>query len=206
MVLDSRCEDILMRISLLDYVTVEQISRMFDLKGKSNKYRVIRQLKPYLNTFKDGNVNVYALNREGRTWVNTEKKRGHIDNFDHHLMRNDLYIYLGCPATWRNEIIVKYTSQYEFGERTTSVRTDAHYVTDRHHVIEIDNQQKMKDNVKKIDKYRTLIGKGTFSGWGGMPELIWVTRSSHRKKALLDLCDGLDVTVYLWSEIENANQ
>ena len=190
-----------MRIKLLDYVTVKQLSLMFDLKGRSNKYRVIKQLEPYLHRFKYGNVTVYALNRNGREMVWSDKKRECMENFDHYMMRNDLYIASGCPVTWRNE--TTFTSRSELGMGTVSLRPDAYYMDDGYHLIEIDNKQDMREKRKKVERYRKLIERGTFSG---MPKLKWVTRSSYREKELYDLCDGLNVTVHLWSEIDTANQ
>lgn len=56
----------------------------------------------------------------------------------------------------------------------------------------------MKKNKVKIDKYRRLIERNSFKG---MPKLYWVTTTEYRRQSLLELCEGLDVTVYLDSEI-----
>ncbi|MEN2468245.1 replication-relaxation family protein, partial [Ornithinibacillus sp. JPR2-1] len=119
-----------------------------------------------------------------------------ITTAKHYLMRNDLYIHLKQPANWRNE--VKMIS----GEGTKGeivIIADAHFIQNkRHHIVEIDNQQKMKKNKVKIDKYRRLIERNSFKG---MPKLYWVTTTPYRRDSLLELCEGLDVEVYLDTDI-----
>src|SRR5690625_343054 len=185
-----RKENILLSLKKHDYLTIKQLQKLHDLKSDRNAYRVMKQLDPYLNHFYEGQ-NIYYLNSKGREVVSSEKVRKKITNVDHYLMRNDLYIELGCPGTWKNEI--KIISRSKKGDVT--VVSDAHFTnSNRHSIVEIDNTQKMNKNRVKIDNYRRLIERNAF---GGMPELIWVTSTEYRKRKLLELCDGLDVKVFL---------
>lgn len=192
--LNERQEQILLSLKNFDYLTVNQIHKLHDLKSKRNAYRVIRQIEPYTNVFKDDGRNVYYLNKKGREYVDCSKKRTKLTSANHYLMRNDLYIHLNCPRTWKNEIRMKYQSS----KNKIILIADAHYQTNKHHLIEIDNTQKMQKNKIKIEKYRRLIEKGVFKGF---PELIWVTTSKYRQQALMELCDGLDVQVFLNTDI-----
>lgn len=183
-----------MSLKKLDYLTIKQLQKLHDLKSGRNAYRVMKQLEPYLNSFYEGQ-NIYYLNSNGREVVSSDKVRKKITNVNHYLIRNDLYIALGCPSTWRNEI--KIISRSKKGDMT--VVSDAHFIIDKkHYIVEIDNMQKMNKNRAKIDKYRRLIERNSF---GSMPKLIWVTTTTYRQKKLLELCDGLDIKVYLNTDL-----
>ncbi|MGM8215189.1 replication-relaxation family protein [Bacillaceae bacterium W0354] len=180
-----------MSLKKLDYLTRKQIQKLHDLKGDRNARRVLQQMNPYLSHFYDGQK-IYYLSKEGREKVNCKIARSKITTAQHYLMRNDLYIHLGQPATWRNEIKM---ISHEGKKDEIVIVADAHFTRNgRHHIIEIDNMQKMKKNKIKIDKYRRLIQRNSFKE---MPKLIWVTTTEYRRKALLDLSEGLDVDVYL---------
>ncbi len=166
------------------------MQKLHDLKSDRNARRVIQEMSRYLHHFYDGQK-IYYLNKEGREQVNCEVIRSKITTANHYLMRNDLYINCGQPETWRNEI--KMVSGE--GKSQITAVADAHFIKDKkHHIIEIDNTQKMKKNVTKIDKYRRLIERNSFKG---MPVIIWVTTTPHRQSVLKELCEGLDVLIYL---------
>lgn len=194
-VLSERHEQVLLKLKKFDYITARQVQKLFDWKP-DNMYRILRQLSPYLNVFKDGMTNIYYLNAAGREVTQCQKVRKRLTTVMHYIMRNDLYIYLGQPETWKNEVRFRYTGS---GKRDKiTIVADAYYTTDRAHIIEIDYTQRMNQNKIKVEKYRRLIEKGAFKG---MPELVWVTTTTYRKKALLDLCEGLDTKVYLGSDL-----
>lgn len=210
-ILSERNEQILLSLKKFDYLTTGQISTMFNLIG-SNVYRVLNQLEPYVNKFKDGALNIYYLNSKGQELVGCEKVRRRLTSALHYIMRNDLYIHMGQPSTWQNEMKLKYSYNVKVKSKTgltlkpesITVVCDAYFTSminnkTKYHLIEIDNTQQMKKNKTKIDRYRRLIEKGAFKQQ--MPELIWVTVTEYRRKTLLDLCDGLDTNVYLGSDL-----
>jgi hypothetical protein len=157
------------------------------LKGDRNANRVLKELEPCLNKVRL-NENVYYLNAEGRERVGATKVLKKTQQITHHLMRNSLFIAKGCPATWKNE--VKFSV-----EKEVTVIADAAFIFNgAYNIIEIDNAQKMSANREKINKYKRLIELQAFEK---PPKLTWVTTTEHRKKQLLALCEGLQVTVYL---------
>lgn len=161
-----------------------------DLKSDRNAQRVMKQLEPYVNVFKEGQ-NIYYLNKKGRLRVDCEKVRKKTHNVNHYLMRNDLYIQLGMPPTWRNEIRIK--------NGDIIVVTDAIFKTDRDNIVEIDNTQTMRKNRIKIEKYRRLIERNAFKK---PPNIYWVTTTDNRKRKLTELCEGLRVYVYLQKDFK----
>lgn len=187
----TRQEEILLNLSRFDYLTVKQIQRLHDLKSDPNAYRVVGQLKPYVNVFKDNGTNVYYLNKKGRGVVDCHKKRTKLTTVKHYLMRNDLYIYLQCPGSWKNEVKITLDD--------ITIVADAHFKSNRHYLVEIDNMQKMRKNRQKIDKYRRLVEKGAFDG---MPGLMWVTTTPYRQKVLREICEGLDTLILLDSDLK----
>jgi len=193
--LNQRQEKLLLLLKRFDYLTIKQFQKLHDLKSIRNAYRVIKQLEPYVNVFKDNGTNVYYLNKVGREYVNSSKERTKITTAKHYLLRNDLFIHSGKPYTWKNEIQMEYADN----DKEIRVIADAHYTTiayphHKHHIVEIDHAQKMKKNKIKIEKYRRLIEKGVFKG---MPVLMWVTSTDYRKKALSELMDGLEYKIFL---------
>src|SRR5690625_7884408 len=107
----------------------------------------MKQLNHYTNNIYEWQK-IYYFNIKGREVVSSEKVRKKITNVDHYLMRNDLYIELGCPGTWKNEI--KIISRSKKGDVT--VVSDAHFTnSNRHSIVEIDNYQKMNKNRVKND-------------------------------------------------------
>lgn len=188
--LSDRQEQILLSLKKFDYLTVKHFQKLHDLKSDRNAYRVINQLSGHLNYFNDEGRKVYYLNKKGREAVSSDKIRRKLTSAKHYIMRNDLYIHLGKPNNWKNEIRIKYQSS----KNKITVVADAYFSTNKYHLIEIDNMQKMQKNKIKIEKYRRLIEHNVFKS---MPTLIWVTTTKYRQGALIDLCDGLDASVYL---------
>lgn len=190
----NRQEEILLSFKKLDYMTRKQIQKIHNLKSVRNANRVLKEMERYLNNFNDGKK-VYYLNKKGRQLVDCNTVRNKPTTANHYLMRNDLYIHYNQPTTWKNEIRL---SSGE-GKNNITVVTDARFFhNDKYHIIEIDNLQKMNKNRLKIDKYRRLIERNSFKG---TPVLIWVTTSIYRQKMLTELCEGLDVRVFLNTDI-----
>ncbi|MDY0394810.1 replication-relaxation family protein [Virgibacillus halophilus] len=189
--LSERQEQILLSLKRFDYLTVKQLQQLHDLKGNRNAYRVMKQLEPYLHTFKDDGVNIYYLNKKGREAVACDKERKKLTTARHYIMRNNLYIHLDQPANWENEVKITLDP--------ISVIADAHFITNRHYLVEIDHVQKMKANEKKIEKYRRLIERNAFKG---MPGVIWVTTTPYRRDRLMELCEGLDSLILLDTDIK----
>lgn len=161
----------------------------------------MNRLKPYVRVFTDDGVNVYYLSKDGRDLTGSEKVRRKLTTAEHYILRMDLYLSLGCPDSWRNEVRISYVyDKHNPKSRKIVVVCDAHYTTHdgRHVCVEIDNSQKMNKNRAKIEKYRRLVEKGVFQG---MPVLVWVTTTEYRRQLLAELCEGLDTTIYVKGEL-----
>lgn len=193
--IESRRDQVLAILKKFDYLTVKQVSAICGWT-EHNSHRILNQLSSYLSVFKYNSMNVYYLNKRGRTFIGSTKVRTRLVSFLHYLMRNNLYIHLGQPESWKNEIRIRYVyDKTDPHSEKIVIVSDALYKKDnRFYLIEIDNDQTMKENRSKVERYRRLIEKGVF---GGMPELIWVTTTLYRRRELMNLCDGLKTSVYL---------
>lgn len=143
-----------------------------------------------MNSFRD-TEQVYYLNKAGRERVGAIKAIAKSSQYKHTLMRNDIYTHYGCPELWENEFTIQ-TEELHFV-------TDALFmVKDRQYFLEVDNQQKMQENKKKLNNY--FLFKNTQrvqdKNNGLFPTLIFYTVTETRKAQLLELNPGLDLIVY----------
>lgn len=108
------------------------------------------------------------LNKAGRELIGStrEVKAGPL--LEHTLLVNQAYIYLGCPLDWRREYAIEaeQAGGYDFGIKisgmTATVKkrivADAMFSRNGYvHFVEIDNTRAMRDNQRKIEKYREII-------------------------------------------------
>lgn len=163
---------------------------LHDLKSDRNAQRILKEMERYLSSFYDGQ-NIYYLNKEGRDRVNSDIIRKKTHNVNHYIMRNDIYIGYGCPSDWRNEI--RFISQ-KGNNKITAVCDATFEKNNKTYLVEIDNTQTMKKNRTKVEKYRRMTERNVFHG---MPKLVWVTTTKYRQNNLSELCEGLDVDVFL---------
>ena len=186
---EKRIDQILLLLKKCDYLTREQLQKMVDLGKTRNAQRVLRDLSDYISNFTEDKKKVYYLNSKGRERVQAEKVRKKTAMVTHYLMRNDLYITVGRPVSWRNEV--------EISINNVSLIADAAYISDKlHHFIEVDNKQSMSNNIQKIKKYKKL------STYNSQFVLIWVTTTPYRKKKLESLSQGLKFKIYLWEDLK----
>lgn len=187
---EKREEAILLSLKKCDYLTREQLQRMHDLGQTRNAQRVLSSMSEYLSSFIDDKKKVYYLNAEGRERVQANKVRKKTAMITHFLMRNDLFIALGRPSTWKNEIKISVPNA------KTSIVADAAFITNKlHHFVEVDYKQSMSKNAMKIKNYKAI------SQYNDKFCLTWVTSTLYRKKRLEQLCEGLKYKIYLWDDI-----
>ncbi|RFU70354.1 hypothetical protein D0469_07065 [Peribacillus saganii] len=197
---NQRQESILLSLKKLDYLTRSQIQIIHDLKSDRNAQRVLKAMEEYLHVIKDGE-NIYYLNSKGRELIDCDKVRKSTGNIQHYIMRNYLYIVLGCPSEWENEMKITHIE----GNEKITCRPDALIKKgDIYTVIEVDNTQTMKKNLEKIDKYRVLRQRGAFGFFA--PKFIWITTTEHRRKELMAASQGLNVEVYTVSDFKNRER
>jgi hypothetical protein len=179
----------------LDYLNRDQLNKIHRLGTIRNTNRILKQLSPYLSSYREDFSTIYYLNKEGREYVNSEKIRKKTNFVNHVIMRNDFYIYTGFPREWENEI--------KLSDEEYTIICDTWFKSNKkYHILEVDYTQTMKENRNKIDKYRGLYeNKIMEKEIGHIPPLIWVTTTELRKKKLVELCKGMPYGVYTINDI-----
>lgn len=139
--------------------------------------------------------NVYSLNKEGREWIGSTLEVKFSYQIEHYLLRNDLFIYYGCPKNWEVE---RKTVFKVLGQPEKHIRPDARFQKNGvWHFIEVDRTQKMVENVKRIKEYGELSSLMQ-QDLGGKPVIVFYTVKESRQVKLKELCKeaGLDCAVY----------
>ncbi|MBY0122123.1 replication-relaxation family protein [Bacillus sp. S/N-304-OC-R1] len=182
-------EEILLSLKKYDYLSRVQLQKLHDLGQTRNAQRILSNMKEFISHFNEDRKKIYYLNANGREIVQADKIRKKTPQVNHYLMRNDLYISMGRPSSWKNEVKVSVND--------ITLVADAAYIYNKlHHFIEIDYKQSMSKNIQKIRKYKKL------STYNPQFVLVWVTTTPYRKKRLEQLCDGLMFKTYLWEELQ----
>lgn len=145
----------------------------------------------YLGWFRHGLQKVYYLNKTGRERIGAEVTRKKTPNIQHFLLRNQLWMALGFPHSWENEIKITV--------KDISIVCDAKFLMKDKNLglIEVDVSQPMIKNKAKIEKYRKIKEMT-----GNDFKLIWVTELESRRAKLNELMKGMDGKVYTWNEIK----
>jgi hypothetical protein len=180
----------------LDYLNRDQLSTIHRLGKVRNTNRILKELSPYLSTFREEYSTIYFLNKAGREYVNSNKERKKNKFVNHVIMRNDYYIYSGFPYEWKNEMRLK--------DDKYNVICDAWFKKEgKYHILEVDSIQKMKINRAKIIQYKGLYQNGAVKEfYGYFPMLIWLTTTELRRKQLKELCEGLPCEIYTIYDIQ----
>lgn len=188
----NRQEMILLSLADLTYATLEQLRVINDLGGRRNAHRIVYAME------KDKLINsvryekkVYYLSNRGQERIGKEHTKLKRSWITHTLMRNDLYIKLGMPSDWRKEMPVRINGE-------VILVPDAMYKSRGEFVfVEIDNQQTMKSNADKIQKYKEL-SQVIFSKFNHTPTLIWYSLSDVKKEKLRAACKqhGVKFKIY----------
>ncbi len=203
-----RQEEILWTLDKLGFATRSQLQQIHDLGSMRNANRILSNMREYLNFFRLFE-NVYYLNKNGIDFLGLEKEPLKKNmQIEHYLMRNDMYIYYDFPKDWQIEKPIHFKARVDIGggifqtkERT--IIPDAQFtVNSIYHFLEVDNQQQMKENRKKIELYKELTAsiKETYKQ---TPTIIFYTSSENRKKKLDEWCDraGLYYHVFTRKDI-----
>jgi hypothetical protein len=187
----------------LGFLTRSQIQKLHDLKSARNANRILYNMSPYLNSFRL-HENVYYLNKKGREMINSNKVMSRNMQVQHILMRNEAYIFFGCPKKWGVEEAIKDAQGNVF------IRPDVIFAVEendreRFYFLEIDYMQKMINNKKKIEKYASLQEKNLLQrSLGYFPTVIFITVSDIRKQKLAKECQrhGVPYQIYTLDEIK----
>ena len=193
--LSNREESILLLLQKFDFLTRDQLNKYLRLGTIRNTNRVLNNLSNYLQCVRNGYQSIYYLNREGRIYVGCDKVRKKGGHIEHTVMRNDMWLYQGCPSDWKNEM--------KIDNKKTSVIADAMFNKNGcSHFLEVDHLQTMKENRTKVDRYKELMPNIALQ-LGHYPVLVWMTTTELRRKQLLEACCGLpNVKIYTLDDIK----
>lgn len=188
----SRYEQILLRLSDLTYSTSDQLRIINNLGSNRNARKTLyemeqeRYIKSVLYKKK-----IYYVSNKGSDFIGKGNTRLNRSEIDHVLMRNDLYIKLNMPKSWKKEAPIIINGD-------VVLISDARYKSQgRHHFVEVDNKQSMRANYDKIKKYKEVF-KMIFRQYKYHPTLIWYTLSETRKDKLEQSCrkTGIKYKIY----------
>lgn len=153
----------------------------------------MHDLEEYVNCFRD-RENVYYLNKKGAERIGSTVVRDKRMQFRHFLLRNDLYISFGCPASWENESPIQ-------GGMIRIIPDAVFESQEKYKIVEVDHTQKMIVNEKKLNKYAKLKDSNTFQKQlGYFPDLIWITTTEVRRKKLAKYCKERGLTHSIYTE------
>lgn len=205
-----RVETLLQTIDRLGIVKINHLLEIHDLKSYRNTCRIITtQLRPYINETYFRKEKVISLNKKGRDFIASEKDEVKISlQSIHYLLRNEVYIYFQCPSDWRNEYphetSVKAPNSFAMFNAGLSpidkkkVVSDAVFKRNGYfHLIEVDNEQDMKVNKKKVELYREILP----SLKDQVPILYFFTTTENRKRKLQEWLKGIRHEVMTFDEI-----
>lgn len=194
--MNQRQEQILLSLKKLDFLNRDQLQNIHNLGKVRNANRVLKDLSPYLESYREDYSTIYYLNAEGRAYVNSTKVRRKNPFVNHTIMRNDFYIFAKYPTEWTNEV--------KISDGTTTIFADTWFKSKgRFHFLEVDSLQKMKENRMKIKNYTALYNAGHLANhFGYFPQLIWLTTTELRRKQLKELCTDIPCIVYTIEDIK----
>lgn len=179
----------------LDYLNRNQLSTIHRLGTVRNTNRILKELSPFLSSFREEYSTIYFLNKDGREYVNSNKERKKNKFVNHVIMRNDFYIFAGFPSDWKNEMKIS-------DEQYTVICDSLFKSNGKYHCLEVDSLQKMKVNRRKIEQYKGLFQNGIVAeNLGYFPLLLWLTTTELRKRQLIELCKGMPFAVYTLDDI-----
>lgn len=135
--------------------------------------------------------NIYYLNKRGRELVGCDKVITKTLQFQHTLMRNDIYIHYGRPKLWQNEYVIP---NPEF-----KIVTDAIFsVKGTQYFLEVDRLQKMSANLEKLKQYKRFKEMELWQkrNMGKFPIVLFYTEQDSRKWQIKESNPGIDLIVY----------
>ena len=191
-----RSERILLSLKKFDFLTRDQLQRLYRLGSVRNTNRVLSDLSEYLVSFRDGYQSIYYLSKAGKEYVQCQKIRKKGNKALHTVTRNEFWLFYGCPPEWKNEVKVS--------DGETTVIADALFnKSSQWYFLEVDLTQPMKENRSKIERYKRLYSNGALAEkLGHFPTLIWLTTTEMRRQQLNELCESIPCIVFTTADIQ----
>lgn len=123
--------------------------------------------------------------------VGSNKVLNKTMNYQHTLMKNDIYVHYGMPKEWRNEFPI-------MSSRGNFVTDAVFQAEGKQYFLEVDRFQKMNKNTEKLKKYKGFCDTGVWQRHnnGEFPTLVFYTITESRKHQLQELNPGLELILY----------
>lgn len=187
-----REEKILLRLDEFNFATRKQLQVAEKLGGDRNAQRVLQRME------KDRTISsvrreqkIYYLSNRGKEAIGSNQSKLKRNKIKHTLMRNDFYIEVGMPSTWRKEVPINVEGElFLIADAMYSIGNDQYFV-------EVDNVQTMRTNYDKIKKYKELSDI-IYKHNNRHITLVWYTLSKVRKEKLRKECErhGVKYKIY----------
>lgn len=187
---------ILTTLSLLDMATRSQLQKIHHLGSNRNATRILKNLEKYISHFRAFEY-IYYLNKAGRELVGCEKVITKTLQYEHTIMRNDIYIHYGCPKLWQNE--------YKIPNPEFTIIPDAVFHADgKMYFLEVDREQKLKVNIDKLNKYHRFKEMGLWQrqNRGEFPLVLFYTTKESRKHQLTASNPGIELKIYTKEDLD----
>src|SRR5690625_4573414 len=94
---------------------------------------------------------IYYITNKGNDFIGKGNTRLNKTEIQHALMRNDLYIELGMPDSWKKEAPIVVNDEVVLISDARFKRNNQYYF------VEVDNKQAMRTNIEKIKKYKEVF-------------------------------------------------
>jgi hypothetical protein len=188
---------ILLKLDEMGVLSRSQLQKILNIDKVRTMNDILSSMSPFLNHTRMYE-NIYYLSKKGRDFIGSDKVVKKTSQLEHKLMRNDVRIYYDYPRDWRNEVEQKMT----IGGKKKSIVADAVFTLDgTMYFVEIDNEQKMINNKKKIDFYKDFF---RLAGEKLNKEcvLIFYTNTELRRKQLYEYGQKQGVTIGVFTRAD----
>ncbi|WP_263624251.1 replication-relaxation family protein [Cytobacillus kochii] len=187
----------------LTFATRRQLQTIHSLGSDRNATKVLNQMSDLLNKRMHEGRYVYYINQAGRELIGADMEVKWSLMVDHHLLRNDMYIYFKYPSDWRIEERITFRFNQGLTYKETSITPDATFTLQQiFHFLEVDRTQSMIENKKKIKQYQ-LLSPIIEKQFKHRPKIVFYTTTKHRASILKKCCSdaGVECVVYTTDDI-----
>lgn len=198
-----REEKILLLLNKMGFATREHLQGIpsLEMGVDRNALKILNQMGDLISKRNHMGKNVYSLARKGADLIGVEKVPTWSTQVEHYLLRNDMYVYFGCPSDWKNEKKIKLKPSV--GDEKILI-TDAMFSRNGiYHFLEVDRTQSMVENKKKI-QYYSLVNPIIKSQYAHYPTLLFYTTTPNRRETLAKLCKEYQLNFHIYTKEDLA--
>jgi len=183
---------ILSKLDKMGVLSRSQLQKIVGVHNVRTMNDILSSMGTYLNHTRMME-NVYYLSKQGREFIGSNTIVKKTSQLEHKVMRNDMFIYYDYPTTWEQEKPFTFTDGKT--REKTKIIADAFFTMDNaHYFIEVDCQQKMIANYRKIDQYAKLF-PAYERKYNVDCMLVFYTNSEFRQKKLIQYAEKNGVVI-----------